>query len=237
MRFGGNRSSASGKAAKLDEDGLEARRVAMVRDQIEARGVRDARVLAAMRETPRHRFLEPTHYASAYEDHPVTLAADQSTMSQPYIVARMTELLCPQPGDRVLEVGGGSGYQAAILAKLVCEVYTVERHSGLVQNARRVWEALGFDSIHGRTGDGRLGWPEAAPFQGIMVTAYASEPPPALLEQLAEGGRLVLPLGDSASQHLVRFTKEPGGGVLREKLLPCVFVPLVAVRGSAQDPE
>ena len=202
----------------------------MVTDQILARGVRHEGVLAAMCKIPRHCFVQPEHVHEAYEDHPVTLPADRSTVSQPYIVAHMTEILDPKPDDRILEVGSGSGYQAAILACLAREVYAIERHSILVQRARRVWSELGLNNIHARAGDGRQGWPDAQPFDAIIVTAYAEEPPPELLQQLASGGRLLIPLGDSTGQKLVQITREPDGTFTRTGMLPCLFVPLVHLK-------
>ena len=216
--------------AEPDDPRMSVRRLAMVEDQLVARGVRNERVLESMRVVPRHRFVELERQHEAYEDHPVTLPADQATVSQPYIVAYMTEILAPMPHQRVLEVGSGSGYQAAVLAKIVSEVYAMERHSTLVQRARRIWRELGLDNIRARADDGRLGWPEASPFDSIMVTAYDAEPPPGLLMQLAPGGRLLIPLGDSCGQRLVQFTREPDGSFSRQTMLPCMFVPLVHLK-------
>ncbi|MFQ5779001.1 MAG: protein-L-isoaspartate(D-aspartate) O-methyltransferase, partial [Terriglobia bacterium] len=176
-------------------------REAMVRETIaqprDARDpVRDPRVLDAMRRVPRHEFVSPESRSLAYGDYPLSIGLGQ-TISQPYIVAKMTELLKPQPDDRVLEVGTGSGYQAAVLAELVKEVYTIEIVAPLAAQARRRLERLGYKNIHTRTGDGYLGWPGAAPFDSIIVTAAATHLPPPLLEQLKPGGRLVIPAGGS----------------------------------------
>jgi len=172
-----------------------AHREAMVRDQIAARGVRDARVLAAMRKVPRHEYVPPSVRHKAYEDHPLPIGDDQ-TISQPYIVARMTELAEVKPAARVLEVGTGSGYQAAILAELAGEVYTIEIVPTLARTAAQTLRAQGYERVRTRTGDGWRGWPEAAPFDAILVTASPDEVPPALRDQLKDGGRLVIPVKD-----------------------------------------
>jgi protein-L-isoaspartate(D-aspartate) O-methyltransferase len=170
-------------------------REAMVRDQIAARGVRDARVLAAMRKVPRHEYVPPLVRHKAYADHPLPIGDDQ-TISQPYIVARMTELAEVKPAARVLEVGTGSGYQAAILAELAAEVYTIEIVPTLARTAAQTLRAQGYERVRTRTGDGWRGWPEAAPFDAILVTASPDEVPPALKDQLKDGGRLVIPVKD-----------------------------------------
>jgi protein-L-isoaspartate(D-aspartate) O-methyltransferase len=193
----------------MAEDQFEALRNRMVDSQIAIRGVRDPRVLAAMRQVPRHLFV-PTHlWAEAYGDYPLPIGEDQ-TISQPYIVALMTQLLELKDTDRVLELGTGSGYQAAILAELAAQVYTIDRVESLAHRAREIFESLGYTNIQVRVGDGTLGWPEEAPFDAIIVTAGAPQVPRPLTEQLALGGRLVIPVGDQYSQTLtlVRKTSE-----------------------------
>jgi len=214
------------KEAALDYAG---EREHMVRYQIEARGVRDKRVLQAMRTVPRHLFVPESMRDSAYRDCPLPIGMGQ-TISQPYIVALMTEALELSENDKVLEIGTGSGYQAAILAELAREVYTVERHSSLAERATTLLKELGYNNIHVRVGDGTLGWPEHAPYDAIIVTAAAPEVPTPLLEQLADGGRLVAPIGPRWSQVLVRVRRE-GGRFREEEITPVAFVPLVGVHG------
>lgn len=214
-------------ANEFQEDIYRRRRYAMVEEQIINRGVRDESVLHAMRLIPRHLFVGEEDRPQAYEDHPITLPAEDATISQPYIVAYMTELLALKPHEKVLEVGSGSGYQAAVLALIVKDVYAIERHLCLVENARTIWKRLNLESIHVRQGDGCLGWPEAAPFDAIMVTAYSLEPPPLLLEQLNVRGRLLLPIGDERGQSLMCYTKHPSGEIKSESFIPCRFVPLI----------
>jgi len=183
-------------------------------------------VLDAMRAVPRERFVPADASDYAYENRPLPIGHGQ-TISQPFIVALMTDLLAPQPGDRVLEIGTGSGYQAAVLGKLVAEVYTIEIVPELARTAAGVLERLGYDNVHVKTGDGWHGWPEAAPFDGIIVTAVAPEPPPNLLAQLAIGARLVTPLGEpNRGQMLVVFEKRSDGSIDRRDVLPVQFVPL-----------
>lgn len=203
----------------------------MVARQIAARGVCDRRVLAAMAWVPREWFVPPHLSVDAYEDTPLPIGNGQ-TISQPYIVALMTERLAVRRRDRVLEIGTGSGYQTAVLARLAGDVYTIERLPDLLVEAEARFRRLGLDRIHTRLGDGAAGWPEAAPFHGIVVTAAAPAVPPPLAEQLAVGGRLVIPLGDLASQELVvvrrtaaGFEERTAGGVR--------FVPLVSRHGFA----
>lgn len=197
------------------------------------------RVRAALAAVPRHAFLPPEEQASAYDNYPHPIGYGQ-TISQPYIVALMTELLDPALGDRVLEVGTGSGYQAAVLSRLVAEVYTVETVPELADAARDRLTRMGCANVHGRLGDGASGWPAFAPFDCIIVTAAASEIPPALLDQLAPGGRMVIPVGAPyAAQELVRVTKDAAGETDRRVVLPVAFVPLVAgpADGPAKDRE
>ena len=199
-------------------------RVRMVREQIERRGVRDPRVLRAMELVPRHLFVPEAFRASAHDDGPLPIGEGQ-TISQPYIVAFMSEAIRPRPTDRVLEVGTGSGYQTAILSRLVDRVETIEVRPALADVARRRLVDLGCANVTVRVGDGHRGLPEKAPFDAIVVTAAPQEIPPALVEQLAIGGRLVIPLG-ALEQELVRLTRREAG-MDREALLPVRFVPLI----------
>jgi protein-L-isoaspartate(D-aspartate) O-methyltransferase len=217
----------------MAEDNFAQARNEMVNSQLIPRGIRDPRVLAAMRRVPRHRFV-PAHLGDqAYNDYPLPIGEDQ-TISQPYIVALMTEILEPQETDRVLEIGAGSGYQAAILAELVAQVYTMDRVGPLADRAQEALKSLGYGNIKVRLGDGTLGWPEEAPFDGIIVTAAAPQVPRPLTEQLALNGRLVIPVGDRYSQTLtlVRKTK---AGLKFEYHGGCRFVPLIGKYGWPED--
>jgi protein-L-isoaspartate(D-aspartate) O-methyltransferase len=205
-------------------------RARMVREQLVARGIRDARVLEAMGRVPRHELVPEAERADAYQDGPLPIGEGQ-TISQPYIVAAMSEAAALSGGERVLEVGTGSGYQAAVLSALAGEVYTIELEPVLAARAKRDLERLGCTNVHTRTGDGYGGWPEAAPFDAILVTAAPEHVPPALLEQLRIGGRLVIPVGGSGDQELWLYTKSERG-VERRHLMPVRFVPL---RSRADD--
>ncbi len=213
----------------MDEDKYAAARHNMVKTQLIPRGIADPRVLAAMGKVPRHRFVPSHLWDQAYNDYPLPIGEDQ-TISQPYIVALMTEILEPREADRVLEIGMGSGYQAAILAELVAQVFTIDRMAPLVSSARQVLESLGYRNIKTQLGDGTEGWPEEGPFDGIMVTAAAPQVPRPLTEQLALGGRLVIPVGDRYSQTLtlVRKIKD---GLKYEYHGGCRFVPLIGKYG------
>ena len=212
---------------------LSHERESMVRTQIAARGVRDPAVLEAMRRVPREAFLPPDLEEFAYLDSPLPIEQGQ-TISQPYIVALMTAALQLGPGDRVLEVGTGSGYAAAILGRIAREVYTIERHEELARVAAERFAQLGFPNISVRHGDGTLGWPEHAPFDAIVVAAGGPKVPEALLEQLAPGGRLVIPIGeDRTLQQLIRVTREGDGRLRREELSDVRFVPLIGAQGWA----
>ncbi len=206
-----------------------AQRERMVKQQIAERGVTDARVLAAMRKVPREEFVPDNVRARSYSDGPLPIGSDQ-TISQPYIVAFMTEQLRPQPKDRVLEIGTGSGYQAAILAELVAEVYTIEIVESLGKRAEATLQRLGYRNVHVRIGDGYQGWPEAAPFDAIIVTCAPDHVPQPLIAQLKENGRMMIPVGESFAQELYRFHKE-NGELKREAVLPVAFVPMT---GEAQ---
>ncbi len=213
------------------EPDFEARRAAMVRDQIEDRGVHDPRVLQAMREVPRERFVRPGWQAQACDDNPLPIEAGQ-TISQPYIVAFMSEALQLQGGERVLEIGTGSGYAAAVLARLAREVHTVEHIAALAEHARATLAALGVDNVHVHCADGTLGWAEAAPYDAIVVTAAGPELPAALKAQLAIGGRLVMPVGEpDGHQELVRLTRTGQHSEHREVLMGVRFVPLTGEQG------
>lgn len=209
-------------------DELAEKRSMMVEDQIARRGLREPRLLAALRETPRHLFVPPQVARYAYEDRALSIGLGQ-TISQPYIVALMTSLLGLKGTETVLEVGTGSGYQAAILAKLAARVFTIEFDPQLAEQARQRLEGMGFDNIRFRQGDGSLGWPEDAPFGGILVTAGGPRVPPPLLEQLGEGGCLVMPVGSIWQQDLYAWRRTPAG-LKQEFIAPVAFVPL---RGSS----
>jgi len=196
----------------------------MVRSQIEARGIRDVAVLAAMRRVPRERFVPESERAFAHSDGPLGIGFGQ-TISQPYIVALMTELLRPHARMRVLEIGTGSGYQTAVLAECVGEVRTVEILPDLSARATQLLGELGYTNVHFRVGDGSLGWPEHAPYDGILAAAAPASVPPALLDQLAPGGRLVLPVGAGEDQRLVRIVRT-GDRYLEDTVAPVRFVPM-----------
>jgi len=201
----------------------------MVERQIRARGVTDPRVLAAMREIPRHLFTPPPYDEAAYEDSPLPIG-DGQTISQPYIVALMTELLGPGPDDRVLEIGAGSGYQAAILSSLARQVITIERIPSVAGLARKNLDALGLTNVRIVVGDGTLGFPENAPYDGIIITAATPSVPLPLIDQLAEGGRLVAPVGGRDIQELVTLTRH-GKEILRSGHGGVRFVPLIGEYG------
>ncbi|HVX65120.1 MAG TPA: protein-L-isoaspartate(D-aspartate) O-methyltransferase [Bryobacteraceae bacterium] len=208
-------------------DQWTAPREEMVRTQIERRGVRDANVLRAMLSVPRHLFVPEAARPAAYGDHPVSIGRGQ-TISQPYIVGFMTETLRPERGHRVLEIGTGSGYQAAVLSLLVKEVYTIEIVPELARSSAATLAELGYGNVKVRHGDGYRGWPEQAPFDRIIVTAAPPEIPQSLIDQLAPGGRLIAPEGNSPfDQQLVVVEKARDGSVTRRAVLPVRFVPMV----------
>jgi len=212
-------------------------RLRMVREQIAARGVRDPGVLRAMSRVPRERFVAPEYRDYAYADQPLPIAARQ-TISQPYIVAFMVEALVLRPQDRVLEVGAGSGYAAAVMAEMVAEVFTIERHEQLAVAAGQALEAAGYDNVHVRQGDGTLGWQDEGPFDAILVSAGGPGVPEALKHQLRVGGRLVIPVGrDPRAQELVRITRTGEDGWDREDLADVRFVPLIGAQGWEAEAE
>jgi protein-L-isoaspartate(D-aspartate) O-methyltransferase len=213
---------------------FQAERLAMIEGQLRRRGIRDKRVLEAMLTVPRHEFVPPEYLGAAYEDRPLPIGAAE-TISQPYIVAAMTAAARVSPGDQALEVGTGSGYQAAVLACLGARVYTIERNSQLAQAARLRLARLGYAGVEVIQGDGSEGHAAAAPYQVILVTAAAPAVPPPLLDQLAEGGRLIIPVGDRNRQDLHLIFKR-GGQTATRLLDPVQFIPLVGKRAWPEKP-
>ncbi len=213
----------------LDETGLEQLRNEMVRTQIVRRGVTNAAVLDAMREVPRHRFVPPDRIQKAYGDHPLPIGNGQ-TISQPYMVAYMAELLQPKPSDTVLEIGAGCGYAAAVLSRLVEKVFAVELVPELAEKARRNLQELGYRNVETACFDGSGGWPDKSPFDGILVSAGAPGVPQALEEQLSDGGRLVIPTGDQFQQTLSVVVRR-GEEMIREEDILCRFVDLRGKHG------
>ena len=205
----------------------------MVNVQIAGRGIRDEDVLNAMRSVPREVFVEPGFEEFAYEDTPLPISEGQ-TISQPYIVALMIEAAALQPADRVLEVGAGSGYAAAVLSRIAARVYTIERHTALAQAAQRRLTSLGYDNVELRIDDGTRGWPEAAPFDAILVAASGPAVPSALKQQLAIGGRLIIPVGRRDAEQMLRKLTRLGATEYQDESLSSVaFVPLVGEQGWA----
>ena len=223
-----NEKAGNGPAPWDTEETFRAR-VRMVDEQIEGRGIKDQRVIQALRELPRHLFVPGDETSLAYTDRPLPLGSGQ-TISQPYMVALMTEALALQGWEKVLEIGTGSGYQGAVLSMLSARVFSIERVGALAERARRTLEKLEIRNIEIIEANGSLGLPEEAPFDAIVVTAAAPSVPRPLLDQLADGGRLVLPVGDRYTQNLVRITKE-AGNLHRESLGLCAFVPLIGSEG------
>jgi protein-L-isoaspartate(D-aspartate) O-methyltransferase len=216
-------ATAACTAQEADWAKLRAR---MVERQIKARGIKDERVLQAMAKVPRHEFVPEKERADAYDDGPLSIGHGQ-TISQPFIVARMTEEARPKAEHRVLEIGTGSGYQAAVLAELVKEVYTIELIPALADEAKARLQRLGYKNVHAKAGDGYKGWPEAAPFDAVVVTCGADHVPDPLFEQLKPGGVLIIPVGKTqAEQSLLAITKDAKGGRTTRDLGPVRFVPL-----------
>jgi len=217
----------------IDASKFRKARERMVADQIRDRGVSDPKVLDAMIRVPRHAFVPEKSASQAYVDHPLPIGEGQ-TISQPYIVALMTEALKLDEKDRVLEIGTGSGYQAAVLAEIAAEVYSVEIKENLHHKASRVLNSLRYDNVQTRHGDGYFGWPDAAPFNGIMITAAVDHVPPPLLQQIIDGGRLILPLGNPFRyQNLVLITRQ-GEDYVVKQITGVLFVPMT---GRALDPK
>lgn len=215
------------------ESFYEIERQRMVERQLATRNIRDQRVLQAMRAVPRHLFVPLEHRHLAYTDGPLPIGSGQ-TISQPYIVALMTQLLNLEGDEKVLEIGTGSGYQATVLAQLAREVHTIERHPGLADTARNILNSLGIENTYVHIGDGSLGLVSHAPFQAILVTAAAPQTPQSLLNQLDEGGRLVIPVGGRLGQYLERWERH-GTDFSHEPLVPVAFVPLRGKYGWEQD--
>ncbi len=219
----GPKASVS-KVTPTSLDAEAERRARMVETQIVARGVRDARVLAAMRQVPRHLFVDARERAQAYEDHPLPIAGNQ-TISQPYIVALMTELADLTPAEKVLEIGTGSGYQSAVLSRLAKEVYSIEIVPELARESAERLRKLGYGNVTVMEGDGYRGWPEHAPFDAILVTAAPERIPQPLLDQLAPGGRMIIPVG-TFFQELKVLSKGKSGKITEKDILPVRFVPM-----------
>jgi protein-L-isoaspartate(D-aspartate) O-methyltransferase len=213
----------------MQEDSRKEERLRMVRDQVEARGVEDRRVLDAMREIPRHLFIPDEFGAAAYHDRPLPIGSGQ-TISQPYIVGLMTSLLELKQNDKVLEIGAGSGYQAAILSKLARSVITVERLPEIASKAKGMMQRLGISNVNVVVGDGTLGYAPDAPYDGIIITAASPDIPRPLVDQLADTGSLVAPVGPRDLQQLVRIRKQ-GDRISRETFGGVVFVPLLGCHG------
>jgi protein-L-isoaspartate(D-aspartate) O-methyltransferase len=219
-----DQKAANRNVTSTSPDSEAERRARMVETQIVARGVRDARVLAAMKQVPRHLFVDAKDRAQAYEDHPLPIAGNQ-TISQPYIVALMTELADLTPTEKVLEIGTGSGYQSAVLSRLAKEVYSIEIVPELARESAKRLRELGYGNITVKEGDGYRGWPEHAPFDAILVTAAPDRIPQPLLDQLAPGGRMVIPVG-SFFQELKVLSKDRNGKITEKDILPVRFVPM-----------
>jgi len=198
----------------------------MVKDQVISRGIQDSATLHAMRKVPRHKFVQPEFVGYAYDDTPLPIGSEQ-TISQPYIVALMTELIAPRKGQKILEVGTGSGYQAAILAEIADTVYTIEILPELSESAAERLKNLGYRNIKVKCGDGYGGWKEAAPFDAIIVTAAAENIPQPLIDQLKDGGIMVIPVGPMMSVQALTVIKKHGRDIKKETVLPVRFVPLI----------
>ncbi len=202
----------------------------MVESQLRQRGIRDERLLAAMSKVPRHEFVSQQNWNEAYADHPIPIAEKQTT-SQPYMIAAMVQAAQIKPEDRVLEIGAGSGYQTALLAELASQVFAVERYASLAETAQKTLERLGYRNAKIVTGDGSLGLAEAAPFDAIIVSAAAPRIPQALMDQLAVGGRLLIPVGEAEQQVLQLVQRDADGGTTVRTLEGCRFVPLIGEQG------
>lgn len=213
----------------FEPDPYVSHRLAMVEYQLRRRGIHDQRVLQAMEEVPRHEFIPEPERHRAYHDQPVSIGEDQ-TISQPYIVAVMTQFLSVEPENKVLEIGTGTGYQAAVLSRLSGQVYTIERHATLAERAEEIFRRIGYQNIHVVVGDGTRGLPDHAPYDRILVAAAAPSVPPPLLEQLSEGGRMIIPVGSSDTQ-VLQFLRKSQGEIFTSNLEGCRFVPLIGEGG------
>jgi len=216
----------TGSPASAAADGYGEKRQRMVEKDLKARGIKDPKVLEAMGKIPRQLFVEESLRDEAYADHPLPIGEGQ-TISQPYVVALMTEAIRLKPGDRVLEIGTGSGYQAAVLAEIVKDVYTIEIRKGLAETAAKRLADLGYKNVQAKYGDGYFGWEEYAPFDVIMITASANHIPPPLIKQLREGGRLILPLGSTLFHQTLTLVTKEKGDLKMEQREAVVFVPLI----------
>ncbi len=226
-------SSAFGvscKAEDADPSRFVKQREAMVRVQIESRGITEPATLDALRKVERHKFVPPKYQNKAYEDHPLPIGENQ-TISQPYIVALMTQVLDLKKNEKVLEIGTGSGYQAAVLAEICNHVYTIEIIDTLGQRAQKLLADLGYKNINVKIGDGYKGWEEHSPFDAIIVTCAPTHIPEPLKKQLAEGGKMVIPVGKTFAQELVLLTKK-NGKIRRESIIPVRFVPMLGENGK-----
>jgi len=212
------------------KDQYATRREDMVRYQIKARGVKDKKVLDAMRKVERHLFVPPEYISQAYEDHPLPVGEGQ-TISQPYIVALMTEVLDPDSTKKVLEIGTGSGYQAAVLAELCDSVYTIEIFKSLGEKAKNLLKVLGYDNVKVKIGDGYEGWEKHSPFDAIIVTCAPTHIPQPLKDQLAEGGKMIIPVGESYAQELVLLEKK-NGRIVQKDIIAVRFVPMINEKGK-----
>lgn len=228
----GNGNGSNGARGPLTD--FEFARREMVSKQLRARGIRSSRVLDAMLSVPRHLFVPPPHAAEAYADSPLPIGAGQ-TISQPFMVAAMAEELSLEGGERVLEVGAGSGYQAAVLSRLACQIIAVESQSALAAQARERLVRLGYTNIRIEEGDGSAGWPVEAPYDAILVAAAAPSVPPPLIDQLKEDGRLVIPVGTAEHQELLRIVKHEGG-IVQQSRYDCRFVLLLGRYGWPENP-
>ncbi len=207
-------------------------RLKMVSDQLVRRGIEDQKVLEAMRKVERHLFVDEKYWDKAYDDTPLSIACSQ-TISQPYMVALMTELIDPDEDKTVLEIGTGSGYQTAILAELCKRVYSIERHNELAEQAENLLNELGYQNVEIKTGDGTLGWSEKAPFDAIIVTAGSPDVPEVLVNQLVECGNLVIPIGTQFRQNL-ELVQKRGDSYIKKTICGCIFVPLIGKGGWAE---
>ncbi len=231
MSLTGPRIIPGRRRGKFVADSFVTARNRMVQEQLVYKGIRDPRVLDAMGEVPRHLFVDDAMQNRAYGDHPLPIAADQ-TISQPFVVAYMTEILELKNSDKVLEIGTGSGYQAAVLSRICQHVYTVERINILLAGARKIFSRLRYYNIMARLDDGTMGWEEYGPFDAIIVTAGSPKVPEPLVEQLADNGRMIIPVGDKNTQHLVLIRKQDGE-VEKEELQGVRFVNLIGEHGWA----